>query len=120
MKYIQVKNQFEFFHKWENAPKEVEFLRNLHRHMFYVKTFITVDENDRELEFFMVQRDIEAIITNLKKDLPETSSCEDMAEYILDCLEAGKNYKNRLIQVFVSEDEENGSGVDNSERYANI
>ena len=34
--FVVVKTEFEGFHSWEDAPDEVSFLRNLHRHIFHV------------------------------------------------------------------------------------
>lgn len=113
---IVVKNQFEGYHLWKNAPEEVAFLRNSHRHIFHVETQIRVQEDDRELEFFMVQHRINEI---LAKEMPTTPdkaewglSCEMMAKIILTKLHA--LYPNRPMGCLVSEDGENGAWVEMS------
>lgn len=111
MLFIKVKSQFEWFHKYKNAPKEVEFLRNLHRHNFGIIVKIEVNDLDRELEYFLVKREIDKIIQKFKKDSKQEESCETMAEYILDFLEL--KYKNRPIEVEVNEDGDCGSIINN-------
>lgn len=119
MKYIKVKNNFVGFHQWEDAPKEYGFLRNLHRHVFYVETKISVSENDRELEFFDVADRIAFHIDNTKRMSHINKwSCEDYGEYILDQLEV--DYPKRRIEVEVSEDGENSGIVNNYERFNEI
>jgi len=115
MRYIKVKNEFEGFHRWKDAPDEVNFLRNLHRHLFKVTTKISVDHNERALEFFIVQRHIDEIIEELIGRKRTEYSCEDMAEYILDYLEA--DYGKSHIEVEVSEDGENAGVINNYERF---
>ena len=115
MKYIKIKTEFEGFHKYENAPEEVKFLRNLHRHIFKVEVKIEVRENDRELEFFIVKRNLNRLIEQYKRESEETDSCEMVAEYILDYLEA--TYRARRIQVEVSEDGENSGIINNYDSF---
>jgi len=106
-KYIWVTTEFEAFHKWDNAPKSVEFLKNLHRHIFKVKVYIEVFHNDREIEFISFKR----TLTNyLRKqfELKNVGSCEQITEEIIEFIK--KNYgNNRKIIVDVSEDGENGA-----------
>lgn len=107
---IIVKTAFEGFHKYENAPEEVSFLRNLHRHVFNVVTKIQVYSEDRELEYFMVKRFIDKIITEEKAEWGEKASCEKMARIILERL--NKEYGKRNYTVSVFEDNENGSEIE--------
>lgn len=111
---IIVKNKFEGYHLWRDAPEEVAFLRSPHRHLFYVETRIRVKEDDRELEFFMVQHRINQII---KEEMPLTLesaqlglSCEMMAKKILGRLRW--LYPNRPISCLITEDDENGAIVE--------
>lgn len=109
--FIEVKNQFIDFHRWENALEEVAFLRNLHRHVFYVTTTISVKEDDREIEFFVLQKKVQEIIKDILIPMPETKSCEQMAKTLIRHLDA--KYPNRMITVKVSEDNENSAIVNN-------
>lgn len=107
-KFIFVKNQFEGFHRYKDAPDEVSFLRNLHRHIFYVKVTIQVFHNERELEFFIIKRNIEKFID--ENNFFDNASCEYIAERIYNFIyDVYKN--NRKICVEVSEDNENGAIV---------
>jgi len=112
MKTIFVKTQFEGIHSYPDAPEEVLFLRNEHRHMFHVRLEIEVMHDDRELEFIMVKRALDA---HLAKSVgTPTWSCEMIGEAILDW--ATEHYCNecsRFMVVSVSEDGENGARVDN-------
>lgn len=106
---IYIKNQFVGFHRWKNAPDEVSFLRDPHRHIFKVKTSIEVQFADRELEFFMVQKEIDEIIAGWKSIDTLDWSCETMAIDILKNLH--KRYPNRKMTCDISEDGENGAVV---------
>lgn len=53
---IIVNLQVDGLHFWKDCPhKDVDFLRYLHRHMFYVTIKCLVTHNDREKELFMVR-----------------------------------------------------------------
>lgn len=100
--FIEINTQFEFVHKWENAPNEVSFLKYPHRHDFLVTCQIEVFHNDRELEFFMVLHKLEQFISTNLKLMPETTSCEQFCEKIGQFLI--DTYGDREITVKVSED----------------
>jgi len=104
---VKIRHQFEGFHRWEDAPEEVSFLRHRHRHIFKVSVEIDVTHDDRELEFFIEQR----FLKNLFNETQECDgkSCEMLCKYILD--EFNKRYEfKRSITIEVSEDGEN-SGI---------
>jgi len=109
--------QFEGLHCWPDAPESVAYLRDEHRHVFYVCVWIEVYHNDRELEFITVKHQLENLINehyphvnHIKRifDLG-CSSCEDIAKFLLD--QIVKLYPDRAVEVSVSEDGENGSCV---------
>lgn len=108
---IRVRAQFEGFHCWSDAPDEVAFLREEHRHIFHVDALIEVRHGDRELEFILVKRwlereSIDPLKLVLRQGLQTEMSCEDIAELIAGDIR--KQYGNRAIKVEVSEDGENG------------
>lgn len=112
---IRVINSFIGTHCWKAAPSTVEFLRYPHRHQFSVHTEIDVTHNDREIEFFLLQRDIDLIIAKCfgseqTKQLG-TTSCEQIAEAIHQDLIKIEQYRNRLIKISIFEDNENGAIV---------
>jgi hypothetical protein len=113
-KQIHVKTQFEGLHHWPDAPTVVSFLRDPHRHIFYVTATLPVTHDDRQLEFFMVKQEMDAFIQdrfvkgNLIAKLHRTS-CEAIATqvltYLLDL------YQLTSGEVTVMEDDENGATV---------
>ena len=132
-KHIQIKTSFEAFHRWKDAPDELAFLRQYHRHLFHVTAQIDVRE-DREIEFFQFKKTIDSFIhddwihvqENIVTDLDvedfdeetgydsdETKilpSCERFAEWIVYRLENTYGV-DRCISCMVSEDNENSSIV---------
>lgn len=105
---IIVRTQFEDYHKWAEAPEEVAFLKNKHRHIFYVEIKCSVNHNDRELEFFMVKKQLDFFIEKGIKTMPEGKSCEMMASKLKQLLEG--TYQ-RPFKVAIFEDNENGVEV---------
>mgnify|MGYP001392328477 CR=1 FL=1 len=107
LKSIVVRSQFEGFHSWPDCPyEEVAFLRNVHRHIFHVEIKIAVTHNERELEFFMVKKELNTLLAQDFEHKEFTLSCEAIAEIILDKLR--EKYPT-LYSVSVFEDNENGA-----------
>lgn len=111
--FIKVQFQFEGFHCWPGAPKEVAFLCNMHRHMFHVSATIEVFDEDRELEFVLVKRYLEREVRHAVnyEVWPQSASCEMMATSIARMIRE-RYGSNRFVQVEVSEDGENGAIVE--------
>ena len=99
--------QFESTHRWPNAFKEVEYLKNEHRHIFHVKLEITVDNPDREIEFITLKNRLTEFC--IMKFAPGSiRSCEDMCMEIYSW--AGQTMEAyKVYSVTVSEDGENGA-----------
>lgn len=111
MRFISVSVQFEGIHCYPEAPDEVSFLRNPHRHMFHVKAKIEVFHDDRELEFILVKRDLEAFIHSQPENLNHCS-CEMIANKIAFHLHhtyERADTKTRRMVIEVYEDGENGA-----------
>lgn len=98
--YIKVLCQFEHQHCWLNAPDEVAFLRNLHRHMFGVVVCLEVFKNDREIEFYIFKNWLQEQIDRMDK--PKTHSCEMFCDDIAKIINS--RYPKRKIEVEVNED----------------
>lgn len=121
------------FHRWLNAPEKVKFLRNYHRHLFSIEALIYI-EKDRQVEFFMLQKKLRALIdsyiedqdsqtkdfdwnefqelTGINEDVLVINSCEDFATWLVAQLE--RDYGTECsIMVSVSEDNENKAIVSN-------
>ena len=108
--FITVKNQFDDIHCYPNAPEEVNYLKNLHRHTFMLESKIEVFHEDRELEFYMVKDFIDSIIPELKQ-LVSAKSCENIAVFILNSLK-NKYGSNRYYEISCSEDGWNKATVE--------
>jgi len=116
--FITVKTQFEGIHYYPDAPEEVEYLKNPHRHIFRVEAEIEVFHDDRELEFIMVQHRMNEFF-EIHGEL-KSMSCEMIAKELQDHLkklypiteemELKRRYNklSRKVNVRVSEDGENG------------
>lgn len=116
-KYIIVTNNFKGYHRYAEAPANVQFLQNIHRHVFNIKTTIEVFHNERELEFFRLQDKIERFIRRHYNQKWEAyiegiyiGSCEALAEALVLYLK--ETYPGRHVRVEVWEDNENGAIVE--------
>lgn len=107
---ITVKNTMDLVHCWPDAPLEVAFLRNPHRHMMHIYTEIDVYHNDRELEFLMVQNSIKSMLDHA--EFLMSISCEQIAECVIEHIL--NTYGDRSVSVRVMEDDENGATVSRS------
>ncbi len=100
---VWVSTTFEGYHRWCEAPNDVSFLRDYHRHIFEVKLGITVTDTNREIEFFQLKRKVDGYILDEFEGRWFEFSCEQIAENLL-------NKFNACI-VEVSEDGENGATI---------
>lgn len=96
---VFITTRFEGMHRWENAPDDVSFLRNIHRHVFHVRLVKSVSHEDRDIEFIQLKRRVDRYIYNMG----DLGSCEMIASDLLRAFEADC--------VEVSEDGENGAIV---------
>lgn len=103
---IFIRTRFEGFHLWESAPGEVAFLRVLHRHVFHVQLDMVVTHDDRDREFILLKREVDAHLA-VQARAPEvrTWSCEAWARHLLERFPPA-------TRVEVSEDGENGAFVE--------
>jgi hypothetical protein len=103
--YITVKTDAVGYHRWADAPDDYSYLRNLHRHKFYVEATIEVTHDDREIEFFAFQEFVSDTLSNFLVGCAPETSCEMMARHMVECI--GQTFgTNRVIRVSVSEDGE--------------
>ena len=109
--------QFEGIHCYPEAPLEVAYLREPHRHIFNVEVEMDVFNDDREIEFIMLGHQIKKYIKSFSHDEHAVVqlgswSCEKVANAI-----AGELFNTiprsgqRDIIVTVMEDGENGATV---------
>lgn len=116
LRSITCNTSFEGIHCWPDAPEEVKYLRDPHRHIFKVTVTIDVKHNDREIEFIMVKHHVDRWI-RLQCDFRGiyrmgSNSCEDTAELIIQWIES--RWPHRKVSVSVFEDGENGCTLSNS------
>ncbi len=100
---IWVTTTFEALHRWIEAPDDVDFLREFHRHLFHVKVGIEVNHLNRDIEFFQFKRKLDRFLVEKYKDKYMEKSCEMIAEEIL------AHFKASFVEI--SEDGENGAIV---------
>lgn len=108
-RHIHVSFQLEGIHTYYDAPEEVSFLRNPHRHMFHFSVWLEVFHNERDIEFIMFKRELEHLYTHGANYTLQLNnlSCENLAEELIDYIKL--QYPNRNCIVEVSEDGENGA-----------
>lgn len=104
---IVIRTQFRGLHRYVNAPEEVKYLRDQHRHVFYVEVEMQVQSLERDLEFILVKSFIDEFLAKHRFGLDY--SCEKMADEIIAILL--NRYGERSIKCCVYEDNENGGCV---------
>ena len=104
---IEIKFTKEGIHCYPAAPDEVAFLRDLHRHIFHFYVKLEVFHNDRDVEFIMFKRELEALYKYSAVVSINHKSCEMLAEDLIDYVK--NKYPNRDTTVRVYEDDENGA-----------
>ena len=114
MNTINVRTCFEGLHCWPDAPEQVGFLRNLHRHVFNIEVTIKVGRRDRDVEFFMLKAEIDANLScvggTYHQNMPSlrdlgSASCEMLATNLANHLTVDRGYT--VLKVVVREDDEN-------------
>lgn len=95
LKLIWVTFQKEGIHCYPAAPEGVEFLKQPYRHMFHFRVGVQVFHDDRELEFILFKRELEALYADETLQL-DYKSCEMMAE---DLAKYIAQYPNRSLEI---------------------
>ena len=89
---------------------DVSFLAYPHRHIFHFRVWISVQHNDRDIEFIQFKRWLESLYNGQGATISlDYKSCEMMSDELHDII--SKKYPNREIWIEVSEDGENGSFI---------
>lgn len=91
MKYQVITcNQIEGMHFWKDAPQQFCYLRNEHRHIFYIRCWFDVTDPDREIEINEQQGIIKSTIHAHYGNARGTGaffggmSCEDIARWCIE------------------------------------
>jgi hypothetical protein len=106
--YIFVTFKFEAVHSHLDAPKEVYFLRQPHKHIFNVRVDIEIFY-DEDIKFIALKRFLEKL--PIENDL-NNQSCEMICDFFQEAINHQYNktsLPNRFISIEVSEDGENGA-----------
>ena len=105
--FIWVTFQKEGIHKYPAAKDipGVEFLAHPHRHMFHFRVELEVMHDDRDVEFILFKRELEALYDEGTMQL-DYKSCEMMARDLANYIR--ETYPDRDLAIEVSEDGENG------------
>jgi hypothetical protein len=103
MLFAKIKTQFEGIHYWRDAKGNESFLKNPHRHIFYITVHIEQFHNDRDVEYIAFKR---WLTKSISKKV-NYKSCEMIAQEIAKKIK--KNYGNRKLKIEVMEDNENGA-----------
>lgn len=93
-------------HRYPDAPDEVAYLRNEHRHVFHFRVEVNVYHDDREIEFHMFLNEVRGWYQDSTLQL-DHKSCEMLARELLTKLAA--RWPGRTFTVDVSEDGECGA-----------
>lgn len=96
----------EGFHNYPDAPEEVAFLRLRHRHVFKFRAEVEVFHDDRDIEFFMLKKELQNNVWPSEAEFNHRS-CEMLAKDVVNYI--ATMYPGRAITVTCSEDGENGA-----------
>lgn len=109
-KNIIVQLSVEGIHHWPTCNiKEVSYLKDPHRHIFYITCKKTVSHNDRDIEIIQLKHNILNVLNDKFWDNNQrllnfdTLSCESIAEMLV--------LKFDLSYCSVLEDNENGAEI---------
>ena len=111
--FIVVKVRVTGFHCWPEAPKKVKFLASQHRHTFRIEVMVVPKHTDREVEFTLLKREIQAYLEHYypkKYDGYDfgSRSCEMLSEELATEL---LQQRLQVKMVTFSEDDEFIGGV---------
>ena len=88
---------------------DVSFLASPHRHIFHFRVAISVEHNDRDIEFIQFKRWLVNLYNESTLEL-NYKSCEMIADDLYT--QIAQKYPNRDVWIEVSEDGENGCYVE--------
>lgn len=98
-------HRFVGFHAWPGASEERRYLADRHRHLFHARVEISVDHDDREIEF----HDLFDVLVSACTVFAEAgaASCEQMASYVREVVD--RRWPHRVVSAEISEDGEFGA-----------
>lgn len=112
------------FHYWPDAPDEYAYLRNQHRHLFYFKIEVEVNDSNREIEFIDFGTKVKtSIYRNQEYKIHKhmnshldfrNKSCEQLCKDTYNVMHNDDDLFKQayhLIKISVFEDNENGASI---------
>ena len=117
---IVVKFDLEGGHHWPEAPKDFKHLKVHHHHIFHFECYIPVGQDNRELEFLVVRRELMTIMKDAQGSPCdfEDMSCETIAKLLAVIIE--KKYGVRATRIVVMEDAFVGAELYDAEGVINL
>jgi hypothetical protein len=106
-RFIKVIGSFVAYHCWKDADDDHRFLRSMHRHNFIYSCTVPVNHDNRDIEFFTLQHNLQSFVTSLFADTETDNSCEAFASIFAEYVLATFNVASVTIEV--SEDGENSA-----------
>lgn len=103
------------FHSWPDAFAAVGYLASSHRHEFYIRVEVRVEDDDRQVEFHMLKRDSKLALASTFESAGYGSvdeydfghrSCEMIAQELKNAI------RERVSAIEVWEDQECGARVE--------
>ncbi len=87
-KIVIIDFDLEGYHNYYEAPKEVDFLKYRHRHLFQFKVGFVVKDSDREIEIFLQEKKVKKLLIDTFGFPCEFKgmSCEMICEFLMDKL----------------------------------
>lgn len=88
--YVITSNKIDGMHCWKDAPEKFNYLKNEHRHIFYIRCWFSVTDTDREIEINEQQSIIERAVKKHYGNAIGTGayfggmSCEDIARWCIE------------------------------------
>lgn len=102
--------QIPGIHRWKTCSLDtVKYLKDFHRHMFWIRCYKSVNHDDRDVEFIDLKNQVYEFLLNEYWDsdtkccMLKDMSCEMIATQLIE--------QFNLVQCEVSEDGENGAIV---------
>lgn len=99
-KSVVVQFSLDGFHFYENAPEEVSFLKDNHRHTFNFEVRYKVDHLDREREIFICRDQLIGFLKDAYGTpcVFENMSCEMIAKELLDMFREDGCYYVKVME----------------------
>lgn len=106
MKMIWVTFQKKGFHRYPDAPEDVKYLRDVHRHIFKFKVGVEVTHDNRDIEFHQFLNWLEGLFAETVLNV-DYKSCEMIANDIYEQIVL--QYGELRCFISVAEDGECGA-----------